>query len=113
VVLSYNGPGAVSTEVVEAFIKGYTVELPTLVVVAQFFDPVTETDQQKWLLGFNTAPAVAKFLANKIHVAHHKKGIYIGIGKYGQNKPANTKTSTKTVTKREARREVEEGVKNK
>jgi hypothetical protein len=64
VVLYVNGPGAVSTEV-EGFINAYAGELPTPAVVAQFFDPVTETDQQKWLLGFDTTPAVAKFLANK------------------------------------------------
>jgi hypothetical protein len=35
-----------STEVVEGFIKAYTGE-PTPAVVAQFFDPITETDQKK------------------------------------------------------------------
>jgi hypothetical protein len=47
-------------------------------------------------------PAAAKFLANKewIHVACHEKSANIGIGKCGQNKPANTKTSTKTANKR-------------
>jgi hypothetical protein len=102
VVLYYNGPGAVSTEVVEGFIKAYAGELPTPAVVAQFFDPVTETDQQKWLLGFDTTPAAAKFLANKewIRVARHEKGADIGIGKCGQNKPANTKTIAKTANKK-------------
>jgi hypothetical protein len=39
--------------------------------------------QQKWLLGFYTAPAMAKFLANKIwiQVACHEKGANVGIGK--------------------------------
>jgi hypothetical protein len=71
-------------------------------VVAQFFDPVMKMDQQKWLLGFDTALAAAKFLANKewICIAHHKKGTDISISKCGQNKPANTKTSTKTANKR-------------
>jgi hypothetical protein len=32
---------------------------------SQFFDPITEIDQQKWLLGSDTAPAAAKFLAYK------------------------------------------------
>jgi hypothetical protein len=46
VVLYYNGPGAISTEVIEGFIKAYAGEHPTPAVVAQFFDPVTETDQK-------------------------------------------------------------------
>jgi hypothetical protein len=47
-------------------------------------------------------PAAAKFLANKewIRVARHEKGADIGIGKCGQNKPANTKTRAKTANKR-------------
>jgi hypothetical protein len=67
-------------------IKAYAGELPTSAVVAQFFDPVTETDQQKWLLGFDMTPAAAKFLANKewIRVACHEKGADIGIGKWGR-----------------------------
>jgi hypothetical protein len=36
VVLYYNSPRA---EVIESFIKAYAEELPTLAVVAQFFDP--------------------------------------------------------------------------
>jgi hypothetical protein len=102
VVLYYNSPGAISTEVDEGFIKACAGELPAPAVVAQFFDPITETDQQKWLLGFETTPAAAKFLANKewIRITRHKKGADIGIGKCGQNKPTNTKTSAKTANKR-------------
>jgi hypothetical protein len=45
VILYFSGPGAVDTKVIKGFIQTYTGKLPTLVVVAQFFDPVTETNQ--------------------------------------------------------------------
>ena len=57
VVLYYNGPGAVDTETISGFIKAYAGDLPAPAVVAQFFDPVLETDLQKWLLGFDQPQA--------------------------------------------------------
>jgi hypothetical protein len=98
VILYFNGPGAVDTEVIEGFIQAYTGKLPTPAVVAHFFNPVTETDQQKWLLGFDTPQAIATFLANKewTRIACHEKGADIGVGKCGQTKPvANSKSTNK------------------
>jgi hypothetical protein len=98
VILYFNSPSAVDTEVIEGFIQAYAGKLRTPVVVAQFFDLVTETDQQKWLLGFDTPQVAATFLANKewTRIAHHKKGADIGVGKCGQTKPvANSKSTNK------------------
>jgi hypothetical protein len=98
VILYFNGPSAVDTEVIEGFIQAYTGELPTQAVVAQFFDPVTEIDQQKWLLGFDTPQATATFLANKewTRIARHEKGADIGVGKCGQTiVVANSKSTNK------------------
>jgi hypothetical protein len=82
VILYFNGPSAIDTEVIEGFIQAHAGKLPTPAVVAQFFDPVTETDQQKWLLGFDTPQAVATLLANKewTRIARHEKGANIGVG---------------------------------
>jgi hypothetical protein len=108
VILYFNGPG--DTEVIKGFIQAYAGELPTPAVVAQFFDPVTETDQQKWLLGFDTPQATAMFLANKewTRITRHEKGADIGVGKCGQTKPvANSKSTNKNGGNK--RREAEEG----
>jgi hypothetical protein len=88
VILYFNGPGTVDTEVIEGFIQTYAGKLPTPAVVAQFFDPVTKMDQQKWLLGFDTPQATVTFLANKkwIHIACREKGAITGVGKCGQTK---------------------------
>ena len=94
VVLYYNGPGAVDTETISGFIKAYAGDLPAPAVVAQFFDPVLETDLQKWLLGFDQPQSAEKFLLNKdwTRVARHEKGAEIGIGKCGQTAPPPTRT---------------------
>ena len=104
VVLYYNGPGAVDTETISGFIKAYAGDLPAPAVVAQFFDPVLETDLQKWLLGFDQPQAAEKFLLNKdwTRVARHEKGAEIGIGKCGQTAlpPTRTPETKRKDTKR-------------
>jgi hypothetical protein len=85
VALYYNGPRAVSTEVVESFIKAYAGELPTPAEVAQFFDPVMETVPSQQRMDLRSLP---------------QKGGQHRHWQVWAEQACSTKTSMKTVNKR-------------